>query len=93
MDRKEQVKYSLREVFGLGDEGPSQTRSLMESYGLPPAQITQPPRPSVTEVIREAIETGTLPLLEDHPPQPTDSPAQRDDLALQRWREMAGLED
>jgi len=47
----------------------------------------------VTEVIREAIETGTLPLLEDHPPQPIDSPAQRDDLALQRWREMAGLED
>ena len=93
MDRKEQVKFSLRDVFGLGDEGPSRTRSLMETYGLSPAQITQPPRPSATDVIREAIETGTIPMLEDHTPQPTNNPTQRDDLALQRWREMAGLED
>lgn len=89
------MKYSLLEVFGLSGEKSSQTLSLMESYGLSPTQLApeKQPRPSVTDVIREAIETGTVPLLEEREPSSTDTMAQRDDIALRRWREMAGLED
>ena len=95
MDRKEQVKFSLRDVVGIGDEGPSLTRSLMESRGLSPTQIVkaQSSRPMVADIIREAIENGTIPILEDCNLQPADRTAQRDDITLQRWREMAGLED
>lgn len=94
MDRKEQVKYSLLEVFGLEPSGSSETRSLMESYGVSPARIvSSSPRISASELIREAIETGVMPLFETADPDPAPRGAQRDDIALQRWREMAGLND
>lgn len=92
MDRKEKIKYSLLEVFGLNTPDVSETRSLMESYGVSPTRIVpRVDRPSAVELIREAIETGTLPLLETADPEPPSRGAQRDDIALQRWREMAGL--
>jgi hypothetical protein len=95
MDRKEQMRYSLLEVFGLEDDEASPTRTLMDSYGVQPssieqAQVSQVKR-SAAEVIREAISTGTFPDVEDAEPTPHTKKTQRDDLALQRWREMAGL--
>lgn len=94
MDRQERVKYSLLEVFGLELSGSSETRSLMESYGVSPARIAAgPARTSASDLIREAIETGTISLLETADPDPAPRGAQRDDIALQRWREMAGLDD
>lgn len=94
MDRKEQVRYSLLEVFGLEPSGSSDTRSLMESCGVSPARITaRPAKTSASHLIREAIETGVISLLEVADPEPAPLRAQRDDIALQRWREMAGLND
>lgn len=93
MDRKEKLKYSLLEVFGLDSPDSSETRSLMESYGVSPSHIVPKiPRPSASELIREAIETGSIPLFESAEMDPPTPRTQRDDIALQRWREMAGLD-
>jgi hypothetical protein len=94
MDRKEKLKYSLLEVFGLDPSGSSETQSLMESYGVTPVRISpRAGRRTAVELIREAIETGVVPLVEAIEPEPPARGAQRDDIALQRWREMAGLDD
>lgn len=87
------MRYSLLEVFGLEDYETSPTRNLMDSYGVQPSNIEQlhQTRRSAAEVIREAISTGTFPDVEDSEPAPHAKKTQRDDLALQRWREMAGL--
>lgn len=93
MDRKEKLKYSLLEVFGLDSPDSSETRSLMESYGVSPSHIVSKiSRPSAAELIREAIETGSVPLFESADLELPSPRAQRDDIALQRWREMAGLD-
>lgn len=94
MDRKEQVKYSLRDVFGLEGAVSKRTQELMESYELAPVQIehTGLTKPSAAEIIREAIETGVIPQFDDHDTSPSAGRAQRDDLALLRWRKMAGLD-
>lgn len=78
----------------MGDDESTQTRNLMESYGVTPARIDhQPARLRVSDVIREAIETGVIPQFEDRSVSVDRQGAMRDDIALQRWREMAGLSD
>ena len=93
MDRKAQLKYSLLEVFGFEDAESDSTRELMESYGIDRARVTSEEGFSslTIETIREAIEVGMMSQAEQEVPV-ISSKAQRDDLALQRWREMAGLE-
>lgn len=89
------MKYSLREVFGLEGTSSTSTRDLMESYEISPAQIEsiKTARPSAAKVILEAIETGVIPQFEeDGEVEPVINRTQRDDLALLRWREMAGLD-
>lgn len=93
MDRKAQLKYSLLEVFGFEDAESDSTRELMESYGIDRVDASSKAEFSslTIETIREAIETGRMSQAEQETPT-ISSRAQRDDLALQRWREMAGLE-
>lgn len=92
MDRKAQLKYSLLEVFGFEDAESDSTRELMESYGIDRAHVASKEGFSslTIENIREAIEAGLISQAEQETPV-ISSKAQRDDLALQRWREMAGL--
>lgn len=87
------MKYSLREVFGLESDEPTPTRGLMESCGVSPVQIEAPRahRPTAADAIREAIETGMIPQVADNENATATNRPQRDDLALLRWREMAGL--
>ena len=92
MDRRKEVKYSIREVFGYTTEEDSPTGELLEAAGLdrspaPGAEELE----KVSRVIERAIETGSLDtLVEGAQAKPKAAPA-RDDVALQRWREMAGL--
>lgn len=89
------MKYSIREVFGYTTEEDSLTGELLEAVGL-----DRSPAPGeeelerVSRVIERAIETGSLDTLVEGAQatqaKPKAAPA-RDDVALRRWREMAGL--
>lgn len=86
------MKYSIREVFGYTAEDDSPTGELLEAVGLGPS--ASPPADElerVSRVIERAIETGSLDSLIEASQARPKSSAARDDLALQRWREMAGL--
>jgi hypothetical protein len=79
-------RYSLLEALGIDPAGPdSVTKGLLESHGI---QVPDPgethsaddrPSRSVEPASRAAVQT------------PLREGLQRDDLELERWREMAGL--
>jgi hypothetical protein len=104
VDRGLKVKYSLKEVYGIST-GPDEslTRKLMEEHGVDPVVVgTVQVEPDecqllhVTEAITaivESVEGGDTPVLAPcpaHRPAPTARYV-RDDEALRRWREMAGI--
>lgn len=92
------MRYSIREVFGYAEAEGSPTGELLESVGLQsptsgsaPAEGTRSEVDRVSRVIERAIETGALDGLVEARQRRSAVRPGRDDLALQRWREMAGL--
>ena len=92
------MRYSIREVFGYAEAECSPTCELLESVGLQPLTSGSAPEGStrsevdrVSRVIERAIETGALDGLVEARQRHSAVRPGRDDLTLQRWREMAGL--
>ena len=90
------MKFSLREVFFRGAPEGADTAKLMEKYGIEPSpqavEVEEAP-PKDADTLLEKIENRVFNSDETPVTESTDRvPPKRDDLALVRWRKMAGLE-
>lgn len=77
------MKFSLKHVYGLPEARCQRTQELLSEYGILPGGVVAESTQSVQEE-SEPAETGVSPRRAFR--------ANRDDLALQEWRRLAGIQ-